>query len=329
MSKRKKFMASSSNIQGMSDSIRMVKNRDNRYQDANVPLDYIETDNNNPRKLLLTRKNILQKITKNDSDYQRKVVELEMIQSLSASIRKNGLINPITIYRISENRYQIVAGECRFLAFILLEKETIPARIFANKPSDYELKLIQWEENTKRTDLTLAERLGNINDLLTMYRAANPDSKLNSTTIREITGLSSSQAEYYNAILKAKDSVRTAIDLGEINSLDKAYFLVSKQLSGAERDEAIKLVKSGVSLSSLRKKYAKGNRANIKTTPKVSLGSVQNGNTIKIIIDAVLKEPKYSFYKETFSSLDWKDSKAASKAFKEFISIVESEEDKK
>lgn len=324
MSKRKKFMASSSNMQGMSDSIRMVKNRDERYQDANVPLNYIVTDSNNPRKLLLSKESIMQGVKRSDADYARKIAELEMIQSLSDSIRKSGLINPITLYRIGENQYQIVAGECRFLAYLLLEKETIPARIFTTKPNDYELKLIQWEENTKRTDLTLAERVGNIQDLLRTYQALNPDSKLNSTVIREITGLSSSQAEYYNAILKGPEVVNIAIDCGDVNSLDKAYFLVSKQLSELERNEAIALVKSGLSLSELKKRYTKRKKAKIKTTPKVSLGSVKNAETIKIIIDAVLVQSKYSHYRERFSSINWKDNKVLSKSFKEFISILES-----
>ena len=316
-------MASSANMQGMSDSIRMVKNRDERYQDANVPLNYIVTDSNNPRKLLLNKESIQQTISRNDIDYNRKIAELEMIQGLSDSIRKSGLINPITIYRVGENQYQIVAGECRFLAYLLLEKETIPARIFTTRPNEYELKLIQWEENTQRTDLTLAERLGNIKDLLVTYQALNPASKLNSTAIREITGLSSSQAEYYNAILKGPEVVSRAIEMGDINSLDKAYLLVSKQLSETERKEAIVLVRSGISLVDLKKRYAKRKKEKPKTTPKVALGSVKNTETIKIIIEAVLAQSRYGDHRKKFSSINWDDKKLISTKFKEFLSILE------
>jgi len=325
MSKRKKFVASSANLQGMSDSIRMVKDRDSRYQDASVLLAYIIPDEDNPRKLLINDEDIINGLSKSDNDYAIKLNELEMIKTLANSIKRSGLINPVTIYRLGENKYQIVAGECRFLAFLYLGKNTIPARIFHIKPNEYELKLIQWEENTKRKDLSLYERLDNIASLLETYKSVNPDSKLNSSTIREITGLSTSQSEYYYAILRGPEIVRKAIKTGSINSLDKAYFLVSRQLNVEDRLKAMALVERGATLNELRSKFIGRvkNSKSAKPNHKVLLGSTQHPAVVKEIIELFLTQAAYQHIKPKFNHINWDDYQAVSVAFKGLVSTIE------
>ena len=78
---------------------------------------------------------------------------------MAHTIKANGVINPIVVYKLGE-LYRIVAGERRCLASILAGKQEIEARVFNEKPKGFDLKLIQWVENTAREDLTLDERLG-------------------------------------------------------------------------------------------------------------------------------------------------------------------------
>lgn len=53
----------------------------------------------------------------------------ESLQELSESIRTLGLIQPITVRRMSADRYQIISGERRFRACRLAGMDTVPAYI--------------------------------------------------------------------------------------------------------------------------------------------------------------------------------------------------------
>ncbi|MCP6769829.1 ParB N-terminal domain-containing protein, partial [Klebsiella pneumoniae] len=78
--------------------------------------------------------------------------ELEKLKELASTIESSGVINPIVVYKRGEV-YRVVAGERRCLASFLANKSEIEARVFNEKPKGFELKLIQWIENTAREDL--------------------------------------------------------------------------------------------------------------------------------------------------------------------------------
>ena len=104
-------------------------------------------------------------LDRNDPLYERKLEELEKLKELAITIESSGVINPIVVYKRGEV-YRVVAGERRSLASILAGKNEIEARVFNEKPKGFELKLIQWIENTAREDLTLDERIGNIREII-------------------------------------------------------------------------------------------------------------------------------------------------------------------
>lgn len=94
----------------------------------------------------------------------RKYIDPEGIKSLAESISQNGLINPITLKRVDKNEYFIICGERRYLAFKLLERETIPAII--KNPDDIELSSLALVENTQRAALSFLEEAMAIRDFL-------------------------------------------------------------------------------------------------------------------------------------------------------------------
>ncbi|MDK2837379.1 MAG: ParB family transcriptional regulator, chromosome partitioning protein, partial [Bacteroidota bacterium] len=57
----------------------------------------------------------LSKITPNP-DQPRRVFDEEALEELATSIRKIGVIQPITLRKIDDDTYQIIAGERRFRA---------------------------------------------------------------------------------------------------------------------------------------------------------------------------------------------------------------------
>jgi len=79
----------------------------------------------------------------------------EALNELADSIREIGLIQPITLRKISKDKYQIIAGERRFRAAQIAGLETIPSYIRkAKDESMLEMALI---ENIQREDLDSIE----------------------------------------------------------------------------------------------------------------------------------------------------------------------------
>lgn len=79
----------------------------------------------------------------------------ETLRELADSINELGIIQPITLRKSGDDRYQIIAGERRFRASQLAGKSTIPAYILeANDESTMEMALI---ENIQREDLNAME----------------------------------------------------------------------------------------------------------------------------------------------------------------------------
>ena len=89
------------------------------------------------------------------SDQPRKYFDKAALEELAASIRENGLLQPILVREGSEGRYQIIAGERRFRASKLAELTEIPAIILEKDDKlAAEISLI---ENIQREDLNPIE----------------------------------------------------------------------------------------------------------------------------------------------------------------------------
>ena len=85
----------------------------------------------------------------------RREFNKEAMNDLAASIKTIGIIQPITLRKIDEDAYQIIAGERRYRAAIQAELDSIPAYIkTADDESILEMALI---ENIQREDLNSVE----------------------------------------------------------------------------------------------------------------------------------------------------------------------------
>lgn len=100
---------------------------------AMIPLDKIKPNPNQPRRAF--------------SD--------EGLQELAESLRHLGLVQPITVQRLSHDQYQIISGERRFRAAELAELTELPAYI--REVSSGEVLEMALVENIQREDLTAIE----------------------------------------------------------------------------------------------------------------------------------------------------------------------------
>lgn len=88
-------------------------------------------------------------------DQPRRVFEEEALRELAVSIKQLGVIQPITLRKIDDENYQIIAGERRYRASMIAQQKTIPAYIkTADDENVMEMALI---ENIQREDLNSIE----------------------------------------------------------------------------------------------------------------------------------------------------------------------------
>ena len=79
----------------------------------------------------------------------------DTLKELAESIKEIGLIQPITLRKVADNKYQIIAGERRFRAAQMAGLESIPA--YVRKAKDDGMLEMALVENIQREDLDAIE----------------------------------------------------------------------------------------------------------------------------------------------------------------------------
>jgi ParB family chromosome partitioning protein len=85
--------------------------------------------------------------------------EIEAIKGLADSIKSNGLVQPITVWRGNTSNFPIISGHRRFYAISYLygRMVKIKAKIYPEKPKN--VHILRHVENFSRTDLSASDSL--------------------------------------------------------------------------------------------------------------------------------------------------------------------------
>ncbi len=94
----------------------------------------------------------------------RKTFSQASLNELSESIKTYGILQPITVRKIGESRYELVAGERRLRAAKIAGLRNIPAII--NNLSDESSAVLALIENLQREDLNFIEEAEGYNNLI-------------------------------------------------------------------------------------------------------------------------------------------------------------------
>ena len=114
----------------------------------------ISTDEVKPQGSSTINEVLLSEIEANPNQPRREF-DQEALQELANSIKEIGIIQPITLHQVTENKYQIIAGERRWRASQLAGLTAIPAYIRTIKDASVmEMALV---ENIQREDLNAIE----------------------------------------------------------------------------------------------------------------------------------------------------------------------------
>ena len=163
------------------------------------------------------------------SDINVRKTNVNEITELANSIDINGLINPITVRKDNDDKYEIIAGQRRYLAMKELHKHTIPCNIIiANDEKSEEMSLI---ENLQKNNLSNCDKVKSFSKLYQTY--ANDYDKIKSlvkvskATIKKylrIKDLPIEVLEKLDANDKTKINVPIAIEL--LSLVDKDIDLI-------------------------------------------------------------------------------------------------------
>ena len=100
----------------------------------------------------------------NNPNQPRTNFKKESIDELKKSIKELGLIQPITVRELKNNKFQLISGERRLKAFKLIGLKTIPS--YVRKANDIESLEMALVENIQREDLDPIEIALSYNRLL-------------------------------------------------------------------------------------------------------------------------------------------------------------------
>lgn len=148
-------------------------------------------------------------------DQPRRDFDEEAMQELANSIKTLGIIAPITLRQVSDNRYQIIAGERRWRASQLAGLQAIPAYIRTVEDENVmEMALV---ENIQREDLNAIE-------IALAYQHLAETTGMTQARISERVGKSRAAVTNYLRLLKLPAQVQMAlkdkeIDMGHARAL--------------------------------------------------------------------------------------------------------------
>lgn len=114
----------------------------------------------------------IEKIQENPHQPRLEINSSEL-EELANSIKENGLIQPISVNKIANDNYEVVAGHRRLAACKLLKNKTIKAIVLSEmtkNDSGYDLKMasLALVENLQRKDLNVIETAISISNLLNL-----------------------------------------------------------------------------------------------------------------------------------------------------------------
>ena len=139
----------------------------------------------------------------------RKRFDEESLSDLAESIRTHGLIQPLTVRRLSSGYYQIIAGERRWRASKQAGLTEVPAVIIeADDRKVMELGLI---ENLQREDLNPIEEAGG-------YKVLVEDYGLTQEEVARQVGKSRSAVANAMRLLSLPDAVRMLLEEGRLSA---------------------------------------------------------------------------------------------------------------
>jgi ParB family chromosome partitioning protein len=159
-----------------------------RYLDGSVPTNKIIPNHNQPRQ-------------------EFDILEMD---NLTKSIKRSGILQPLTVREIDDEKYELIAGERRLRAALSLGFKTVPVYILSVE-ADVEMMEYALVENIQRVDLNPVEEAE-------AYAMLSGKFELSHDDIARRVGKNRSTIANSLRLLKLPPEIKSALKTGKISS---------------------------------------------------------------------------------------------------------------
>ena len=187
----------------------------------------------------------------------RMAFDQEALEELAASIRTLGLIQPITVRKVGENRYQIISGERRFKACRMAGMTMIPA--YVREADDQGMLEMALVENIQRENLDPIE-------IALCYQRLIDECRLTQDAMADRVGKKRSSVTNTIRLLKLPVKVQHDLKVG-ILSVGHAKVLLSVDDPKVQEELCDITIKDDLSvraLENLVRKYLRQTKPSVK-----------------------------------------------------------------
>ncbi len=160
----------------------------------------------------------------------RKDMSPEALEELASSIRSQGIIQPIVVRQIADEKYEIIAGERRWRAAQLAELDVVPCLV-KDVPDEVAVA-IALIENIQREDLNAMEEAQALERLISEFELTHQE-------VAEAVGKSRTTVTNLLRLNNLNDDVKKLLEYGDIE-MGHARALLS--LEGEQQSEAAQAV---------------------------------------------------------------------------------------
>ncbi|MDP5040682.1 ParB/RepB/Spo0J family partition protein [Flavobacterium sp. W21_SRS_FM6] len=160
----------------------------------------------------------------------RKDMSSDALEDLAASIRSQGVIQPIVVRQISEQKYEIIAGERRWRASQIARLDVIPCLI--KDVPDEAAVAIALIENIQREDLNAMEEAQALDRLMVEFELTHQE-------VATAVGKSRTTVTNLLRLNNLNEDVKLLLEHGDIE-MGHARALLS--LQGEQQNEAAQIV---------------------------------------------------------------------------------------
>lgn len=208
-------------------------------------------------------------------DQPRQYFDDSALDQLATSIREHGILQPLVVVQLEQNKYSIIAGERRWRAARMAGLTEVPVIIrSATEHEQLELALL---ENVQRSDLTPLEQAHSVYRLHTQFNQSYEDiarrlGKAYTTIINSIRLLSlpPEMQESLQVGTISEGHARSLLSLQKYPTAQKTLFanIVSKDWSVRQAEQFAIVVKRGSAQSSKTKKKEDTNKSDFTAATK-------------------------------------------------------------
>ncbi len=199
----------------------------------------------------------------------RNIFDENALNELAKSIKKQGIIQPITVRKLGYEKYQLISGERRLRASKIAGLKKIPAYIrVANDEQMLQMALV---ENIQRQDLNAIE-------VAISYKRLMEECELSKEKLGDVVGKNRTTVTNYLRLLTLPAEVQAAIKDDKINmgqakplvSLDEEdlqllllHEIISENLSARKVEQRVKEINEGIKIQDKEIQNTKSTKAQL------------------------------------------------------------------